>query len=254
MWKIIGTLSFSICLVASAEVDIVKELPAELWMQDSISILSEPEIEREIEIPAGTVFIENSSPERKELSLLSIENPGITSNSYAITGEVYHVDVEDEGYLETWNHFEGSGPFFTRTMSEFGPMRWLANTSMGFREFSLPFRITDGKEMLPTKIELNAILPSTGRVYLRNVNLVEFTGSTEPFSSPGEWWSPSSAGKVGGILGVIGGILGTLIGCCGPLVAKGKAKGLCFGLLFAMAFAGLLQSVVGSIAFFGGHP
>lgn len=254
MQRIVAAFSLFVCWTASAEVNSVMELPPEIWIQESIEILSASKTEREVVIPTGTVFIENSSPERLEKPLLVIDSPKITSKSYAILGEVFHVDVEDEGYLETWNHFDQGGPYFTRTMSEFGPMRWLANTSMGFREFSLPFLLQETNLQRPTKIEMNLILPSTGRVYLRNLKLVEYTGSTEPFSSPGEWWSPSSGGKVGGLLGIMGGLLGTLIGFCGPLVAKGKAKGLCVGLLLFMALTGLIQTMLGLIALFGGQP
>ena len=250
----IGIGGLFIGLSAWAEVHTIMEIPPETWIQDSIEILSETRTERGIEIPPGVVFIENATPERVEIPLLVLDHPSISSNSYSIMGEVFHVDVEDEGYLETWNHFDQGGPYFTRTMSEFGPMRWLANTSMGFREFSLPFQTGGGSDSRTTKVELNLVLPSTGRVYLRNLRLVEYTGFSDPHSTPGEWWSPRVSGTVGGLLGVLGGLLGTLLGLCGPLVSKGKAKGITMGLVLLLTVAGFFQSLVGMIAFFGGQP
>lgn len=251
---ILAAISLGVGLSAAAEVVVLKDLPAEVWIQESITILEEPRTERGIEIEPGTVLIENPTTERREIPLLSLDSPGVSSDRYAVLGEVFHVDVEDEGYLETWNHFEKGGPYFTRTLSEFGPMRWLANTSMGFREFSLPFSIGNDEGMRPTRIELNLILPSTGRVYLRNVRLVEYTGASQINTTPGEWWGVQTSGRVGAGIGIFGGLLGGLIGCCGPWVAKGRAKGICMGLLVFMAAAGVLQTMVALIALFGGQP
>ena len=255
MKKLIGILSLALCSVCWAEVRTIVEVTPDMWNADSVEILDATKIENEVPIPPGSVFIASASPEERTWPLLVFDSPDITSKNYAIQGEVYHINVEDEGYLETWNHFEGegNGPYFTRTMAEFGPMRWIANTSMGFRDFSLPFQISKDQDLRPTKIEMNLVLPSTGRVYLRNVRLVEYIGES-PNATPGEWWSPVTSGKIGGILGLLGGLLGAAIGFCGPLVAKGKAKGATFGLLILMAVSGLILLMFGSIAFFGGQP
>ena len=253
MNKAISILILTLGGACWAEVNTLLEVTPEMWIADSVEILEALRVERDIEVPAGAVFIENPTAEKWEWPLLVLDSPNVSSNNYAVQGQVFHVDVEDEGYLETWNHFEGDGPYFTRTMAEFGPLRWIANTSMGFRDFSLPFQITQGDDRRPTKIELNLILPSTGRVYLRNVRLVEYIEES-PFAVPGEWWSGTTGGKVGAILGTFFGLLGAAIGFCSPLVAKGKAKGLTFGLLFLMAGLGLILLMVGSIAYFGGQP
>lgn len=107
----------------------------------------------------------------------TIEHPGLSSHRYAIRGEVKHRQVEPAGYLEMWSQFPDGKRFFSRTVSSGGPTAQLRGDS-DWRAFELPF--ASWPDYLPSRLELNVVLPRRGTVELRNVRLVELPTDHSP--------------------------------------------------------------------------
>lgn len=186
--------------------------------------------------------VSNKSDLPLSVTLLTIENPAITKNKYAIKGEVRYEDVAGQGYLEMWSTFT-KGKFFTKTLLQSGPMQSIEGTS-DWRLFMLPFDTLRSTER-PTKLEINLVLPGQGVVWLKSVTLNQFATSGNP------WWSERAAGLWGGILGSLFGCIGALIGVLG---SKGKARGLVIAMINVMHVCGLISLCLGVVALVDSQP
>jgi hypothetical protein len=168
--------------------------------------------------PDNALKVENRGPGAMVATVLTIVQPKITTDFYAVTGEVRYDNVEGDGFLEMWSHFGETVAYFSRTLGVAGPMAKLTGTS-GWRAFTLPFN-AKGASSRPTKLVVNVQLPGKGSVFLRNLKLVQST-SFDGATTQTSWWSDRTAG-------IIGGLGGTLIGCLGALLewlaARGKAQ------------------------------
>jgi len=133
--------------------------------------------------PDGTTAlkIEHASDDAASITVLTIEDPGITTSRYAIVGQVRCADVMKPGHLELLNYFPDGGPYFSRTLMDAGPMQKLQGTSV-WRAFELPFTLTDSP-LRPTKLELNVVLPGRGTVCLSPLRLVQY-GTPQPTRRP----------------------------------------------------------------------
>jgi serine/threonine protein kinase len=116
--------------------------------------------------------IQNTNDAPLQVPILKIEEPAITSTTYAVLGEIQYENVQGSGYLEMWNYFPPLNPdlpesqYFSRTLGEAGsgPMGIISGTS-SWRAFSLPFDRT-GTTNRPTRLEINIFLPGRGVVWL----------------------------------------------------------------------------------------
>ena len=57
-----------------------------------------------------------------DATVLTILQPKITTDFYAVTGEVRYDNVEGDGFLEMWNHFGETAAYFSRTLGITGPL------------------------------------------------------------------------------------------------------------------------------------
>jgi hypothetical protein len=200
--------------------------------------------------------IENTNDTPLQISLLTIEKPGITAVTYALTGEVRYASVKGDGFLEMWNYYPSSKPgwpeegYFSRTLGDSGPMGKITGTS-DWRPFILPFDRT-GTSNPPIRLQVNLILRGSGTVYLSPVKLVQYPNAKSGGAfAPGEWWSNRTAGLVGGTGGAFIGCLGSLLGW---LAWKGRARGfVTVSLVILTAFGGVL-AVLGLVALAENQP
>lgn len=195
--------------------------------------------------PAEQLKIENRQDAPKTVTLLVLDNPGITRAQYAITGRVRCEAVQGKSYLEMWSHFADGSHYFARTLAQSGLLQNLEG-SCPWRPFSLPFAVASRTDR-PTTLVLNVVFPSRGTVYLSPLRLAEYADNEDPLRVPGQWWTERTGGLVGGILGAI---LGCLGGSIGVLSAKGKARRLVLGLMSTICFVGVLFLGVGAVALF----
>ena len=109
------------------------------------------------------------------IELAVVEKPGITKKAYVLRGKIKYAGVGGEGFLEMWNHFPEPKPgaYFSRSMDETGPMGKLRGDSP-WRDFQLPFMITDATFPAPSKLQFNVYLPEAGTVWLTDMSLTEF--------------------------------------------------------------------------------
>lgn len=105
-------------------------------------------------------------------------------------------------YLEMWSVFPDGGRYFSRTLGAEGPTAAMVGES-DWRRFELPFFL-EGATSTPSQLELNAVLPSGGRVWVGPLRLM----ALEDAASSGAWWTDRTAVLVGGIGGAMVGVLG----------------------------------------------
>jgi hypothetical protein len=190
----------------------------------------------------------NETSQSKTFGILSLPNPGITSPSYAINGEIKYEGVEGVGYLEMWNHFPAGKSYFTKTMASSGPLQNIQGSS-GWRQFSLPFYVRDESGWLddrPERLELNVTLQGKGTVFIGPVTLVQEADSGGAKKrTDGAWWSRSFGNKLGAYLGSLIGILGGIVGWLG---GNGKARGFVMVSLWSLLVFGLCSLATGVVA------
>ncbi len=194
------------------------------------------------------LFVENRKQDKATIKILTIDSPGVTKSKYAVVGKVAYRDVEGEGYLEMWSSFGEEGPFFSRTLGEGGPTQPLTGDS-NFRRFVLPFYAKDGKR--PDKITLNVVLPSTGRVWVGPLRLVQYEAGEDPLAASGAWWSDRRGGLIGGIGGSVIGLMGAVVGILG---GTGKARRTVMTTMKIIAGVGGACLAGGIVAVLTGQP
>ena len=162
--------------------------------------------------------VENHGVGVMSATVLTINQPKITTDFYVITGEVRYDNVDGDGFLEMWSHFGETAAYFSRTLGVSGPMAKLTGTS-DWRAFTLPFN-AKGASSPPSKLVINVYRPGKGSVVLRNLKLIQITSSgAAPHTASG--WSDRMTAVVGGIGGVLIGCLGAVIEW---LTVRGKAQ------------------------------
>tara|TARA_R110002096_G_scaffold34468_7_gene98422 strand:+ start:1010 stop:1705 length:696 start_codon:yes stop_codon:yes gene_type:complete len=150
--------------------------PATLIPLDEEKIGPQVELHFEEDIPILRVIADDNST--KAIHVLNVESPEISGEAYAVQGEVRYQDVTGDGYLEMWNHLpiEAGGDtigasFFSRTLGKSGPMQKLSGNS-DWRHFQLPAIINDDSGKKPIRLTINVVLPDTGTVEIRNLQLI----------------------------------------------------------------------------------
>jgi hypothetical protein len=189
--------------------------------------------------PDNALKVGNPGPGAMSVTVLTIVQPKITTDFYAVSGEVRYDNVEGDGFLEMWSHFGETAAYFSRTLGITGPMAKLTGTS-NWRAFTLPFN-AKGASSRPSKLVVNVYLPGKGSVFLRNLKLVQSTAATYT----GGGWSGRTAGVVGGVGGVLIGCLGALIEW---LAVRGKAQRFVVNAVRALIGVGVASALAGLAA------
>jgi hypothetical protein len=102
------------------------------------------------------------------------EQPGVGGNSFQLHGEVKYEGVGDKGYLEMLTRV-GGAKLSSQTQGDQTVMTKLMGS---WRNFIL--RVTLAGSNVPAKqVELNAVLPDGGMVWLRNLRLEPLTTETQ---------------------------------------------------------------------------
>ncbi len=182
------------------------------------------------------------------LPIFELAEPGVSTSTYAIAGEVRTEGLQGRGYLEMLNHFPNGGVYFSRTLGR-GAMAPLEGTS-NWRPFILPF-FNSARDPGPARLSFGVHLPGSGHVYLRSMRLVQYAAHEDPMQAKGEWWSSRRGGVAGGVMGSVVGLLGALIGMLG---GAGRARGVVFGALGTMLAIGALSLVLGTVALIKAQP
>jgi hypothetical protein len=193
--------------------------------------------------PDNALKIENPGPRAMSATLLTIAQPKITTDFYAVSGEVRYDNVEGDGFLEMWSHFSETAAYFSRTLGITGPMAKLTGTS-DWRTFALPFT-AKGASSRPSKLVVNVYLPGKGSVFLRSLKLVQSTRFDAAATHTGGGWSGRTAGIVGGVGGVLIGCLGALIEW---LAVRGKAQRFVVNAVRVLIGVGMASALGGLAA------
>src|SRR6266481_2517243 len=72
--------------------------------------------------PDNALKVENRGPGAMSATVLTIMQRKITTDFYAVIGEVRYDNVEGDGFLEMWSHFGETAAYFSRTLGVAGPM------------------------------------------------------------------------------------------------------------------------------------
>lgn len=191
------------------------------------------------------LLISNDSGQPLLAKLVTLESPGISKFNYKVSGRIRYEEVEQPGHLEMWNHFAGGGAYFTKTLADSGPMGVIHGASPS-REFVLPFR-SSSESGVPTKLEINLILPANGKVWVSHLQLSEFEASQwgDAMTAEGAWWGNRTAGWLGGVLGPLIGIMGAIVG---TLSGLGRGRKVAIGICWFSIVFGIVCLVAGIVA------
>src|SRR2546428_748635 len=199
--------------------------------------------------PGGTPALELRATATGPTSfhLVTIERPAVTGPAYAVTGQVRYDSVEGQGYLEMWTVFPDGQRFFSRTLATQGTLAALHGEST-WRAFDLPFDLS-GPSQVPSRLEINLVLPGRGAVWLGPLHLQQAAGATGTVR--GAWWSERSGTLVGAVLGSFVGVVGAIIGV---LSGRGRARRLVVALLVGMIAVGGCLVLAGAAAASSSQP
>src|SRR5262249_54193711 len=193
--------------------------------------------------PDNALKVENHGAGAMSATVLTILQPKITTDFYAVTGEVRYDNVEGDGFLEMWSHFGETAAYFSRTLGTTGPMRKLTGSS-DWRMFTLPFN-AKGASSRSNKLVVNIYLPGNGSVFLRNLKLVQSTSFDGAATQAGARWSNQT-------VGIVGGVGGALIGCLAALIewlaARGKAQSFVVNAVRVLIGVGVASALGGFAA------
>lgn len=183
------------------------------------------------------------------LHLVTIDHPPLTTPRYVVTGEVRYEAVVGQAYFEMWSVFPDGERYFSRTLDAGGMLASLHGDSK-WRRFALPFvyNATTGTAPLPSRLEINFVLPGRGTVWLGPLHLQRFGLSTA--TAPGAWWSE----RTGSLFGAVGALLGIVGAMIGVLASRGKARRLVFSLVIGMVVVGVGLAALGAVATVRSQP
>ena len=233
--------------------------PREVTWQKTADEVEIGEMEMPGQAKAVTAAKIGFGPGGGTVRVLDLDKPGITQSSWSIEGKVRYANVIGDGYIEMWSHFPDGSAYFSRTLDTSGPMGVLHGKSE-WREFKLPFFSQAGK--VPSKIEVNVVLPSGGTVWLGPAKLKQVIAqppaaataikkATRIGTVAAPWWNASEGGWIGGILGIVLGVFGALIG---TLASTGRGRRLAIPLMVGGVIVCALLLIVGVIAWGSGQP
>jgi len=188
--------------------------------------------------PGDCLKITNAAQQPAVTTLVTLDAPRIRGSRYAIVGRVRCEGVEGDAYLEMWSVFPDGGRYFSRTMADSGPLGMLRGTQE-WRPFLLAFNNQEGGPA-PTQLIFNVAFQGRGTVVLGPAKLVEL--ETEGAAAGGAWWSPTTAGLIGAVLGCILGLLGSIVGV---LLGRGAARGFVLPAMKVVVAIGLAVLIVG---------
>jgi len=218
-----------------------------LWAAPALASSSSVTIEWSRTTPlSGTVgndgWLEVDSTTGGTFPLAVIDGPVVSTDGFAIGGEVSFRGLEGSGYLEMWSVFPDGTRYFSRTLAPAGPLAALSGGS-GARTFALPF---DPKGVTPSRLEVNLVLPGAGRVRIGPLRLIASTQDTQA-----GLWSNRAAGLAGGLAGSAIGLMGALLGF---LVSRARARRFVLGTMLTLVTVGGAAVGAGAIALFGSQP
>jgi len=129
-----------------------------------------PVIKHDFMLQTEAVRTTSDDAAGKTVTVFEAENPGITRSQFKLELKARWENVEKQAYLELWTHFSDGSQFFTRTLSDSGPMQKFAGNNSP-RVVWLPFSNNSGKR--PTKLVLNIVFEGKGTVFLGQSTLTQ---------------------------------------------------------------------------------
>ena len=139
-------------------------------------------------------------------ALARLDAPGVVGPAYLVRGRVRTEDVTGIGFLEMWSDLGAQGRYFSRTLGSAGPMRNLEGTQ-DWRAFALPFMLGDAPT--PSALELNVVLPGSGKVFLEGLELVQLDSEEELNVLLGAGPAGQGSGRLPASAGIL---LGAIVG------------------------------------------
>ncbi len=210
-------------------------------------------LDGEVVLMNGTpgLKVENTKDIPSTFQLLTITNPPISKEVFALFGRMKYESVAGDG-----------GPWQVQMLVIFPPVPTQPQ-GMQFGSTYEFFGTSDWTDMIlsfhraaawawsnpPTRLEISIALPGHATVYLQHMQLIEYDRNDTPMfaavSPSHNWWSGRIAGLIGGIGGSVIGCLGALIGC---LAGTGKARRFVLSLTKILIGLGILLTIAGIVA------
>lgn len=199
--------------------------------------------------PFAQLKITNTEAKPLTVTLVTIENPGISESTYFVFGQVRYEDVEGQGYLEMWSVFPDGSRYFSRTLGA-GNLAPISGSSK-WRDFVLPFN-AQGAADKPSKLIINLVLPGKGTVYLGPLKLIQ----SMPVSAGAKasWWNDPRFSWLGPAAGIYSVLVGLFAGITVWFVLRGKARMVITVAWYFFLGVGIAFLILSRIAQMQGQP
>jgi hypothetical protein len=119
----------------------------------------------------GTISIRNVAG-ADTIALATCSASHLHSRRYHLRTKAKWSGVEGRAYLEMWSRFPDGSAFFSRTLGDAGPMKYMTGTCTEWQEVLLPFDAS-GAKTAPDTLTVNLVMPGKGVVELQPLELVD---------------------------------------------------------------------------------
>ena len=99
------------------------------------------------------------------IRLFEVENPGVEQCVVTYRAKLKTENLTEQAYLEMWCRFPGKGEFFSRGLAH------AVTGSNDWASYETPFFLKKGEK--PDLIKLNLVVKGTGRVWVKDVELLK---------------------------------------------------------------------------------
>ncbi len=124
---------------------------------------SDKPISRDLKLEDGSWVVDGTKPQI--IRLFEVADPGVDHCMVIYRAKLKSEGLDGQAYLEMWCRFAGKGEYFSRGLEN--PI----SGSNDWASYETPFFLKKGEK--PDLIKLNLVLKGTGKVWVKEVELLK---------------------------------------------------------------------------------
>lgn len=125
---------------------------------------ADPTISKDLAVTADKAWLADCQ-KPQTIRLFEVKNPGVDQCMVIYQASLKTQDLDGQAYLEMWCRFPGKGDYFSRDLAH------PATGSNDWASYQTPFLLKNGER--PDLIKLNLVVKGTGKVWVKDVELVK---------------------------------------------------------------------------------